>query len=157
MSTEAEDVKPVIRAEEDDQVIDTEESANVWKRPLPEVDEQEAAAARESKKAKVMNDSASKQRGARMFGMLKGTLNKFKEDTKKTGQSEASKRRNAVEARLSAKLRAEQEVSEKKADRARLDKSLRLDVNRKIDEKVLLDNIVSLISLLACFQAEVSG
>lgn len=141
MSTE-EDIKPTIETEER---LDVDE-ANVWKRPAPEsTPGEDDAAEREAKKAKVMNDSASRQRGARMFGMLKGTLNRFKEDTKKTASTEASKRRSAVESRLNAKLRAEQQVNEKRLARSKLEKTLRLDVNRKIEEKTMLDNIVCLL------------
>ena len=146
MSTE-EEVRPKTETIEADERLDVDE-ANVWKRPAPESMPGEDLDAerqeREAKKVKVMNDTASRQRGARMFGMLKGTLNRFKEDTKKTASTEASKRRSAVESRLNAKLRAEQEVNEKRLARSKMEKSLRLDVNRKIEEKTMLDNIVCL-------------
>jgi len=128
---------------EEELTIDTEEESNAWKRPAP-IDEDALAAEREAKKPKVLNDAKSRSRNSRMFGLLNGTLSKFKEDTKKTGQSDAQKRRAALESRLSAKLKAEQDLNQKKQSRAKEEKQLRLDVSRKIDEKVLLDNIVGL-------------
>lgn len=125
--------------DEEDTPLDAEDGASTWKRPVSEVQPEEQ---REVKRPKIVDDAATRKRGARMFGLLTGTLKKFKEETKKTGQSDAVKRRNAVEARLSAKLKAEQELGEKKAERSRTEKSLKLDVHRKIDEKVLLDSIV---------------
>lgn len=154
MSTE-EEIRPKTENVEADERLDVDE-ANVWKRPAPESMPGEDLDAerqeREAKKVKVMNDTASRQRGARMFGMLKGTLNRFKEDTRKTASTEASKRRSAVESRLNAKLRAEQEVNEKRLARSKMEKSLRLDVNRKIEEKTMLDNIVCFLSCILCAQ-----
>lgn len=147
------ETKPAVisTGEEDDQPIAFDEDANdTWKRPS-DSDLTQATEERQVKKAKIVDDKATKQRASRMFGFLKGTLRQFENEGKKIASSDAGKRRNAVEARLHSKLRAEQEAAEKKAGRSKQERSLRQDVSRKIDDKILLDNIVRLVPM-ACLR-----
>lgn len=143
------DEKPALKAEDDDTIeLDRDNGSNPWKRPAsqPPADDSSQISAPPAKRVKtnIQTDAASRQRGARMFGLLKGTLSKFQDDSSKTAKSDSMKRRAAIESRLQEKLKAEQDVSSKKSERAKLEKSLRLDVNRKMDEKGLLDAIVRL-------------
>ena len=118
--------------------------AATWKRPAPAVEEQDQTQQPSSKKARTSGASLSteKARGARMFGMLKGTLTKFQSDTAKSAKTQAAQNRQAIESRLHDKLRKETAEMEKKGERIKLEKTLRSDVFRKADELALLDTIV---------------
>ncbi|OAV91612.1 hypothetical protein PTTG_09399 [Puccinia triticina 1-1 BBBD Race 1] len=59
---------------------------------------------------KLKLTEADKKRSVRMFGALMGTLSKFQDETSKTKQTDAAKRRAAVESRLQAKLKLEAEA-----------------------------------------------
>jgi len=71
-------------------------------RPLDPADQQP--------RKKLKLTEADKKRSVRMFGALMGTLSKFQDETSKTKQTEAAKRRAAVESRLQAKLKLETEA-----------------------------------------------
>jgi len=90
------------------------------------------------KKRKV-EDVESKKRGKRMFGVLMGTLNKFKEEGNK--QSDATKRRQNIENRLTQKLREEQEENARRIAKEQEVKNLKTSIIRKEDEIATLDGI----------------
>ncbi|KAA1106302.1 hypothetical protein PGT21_032832 [Puccinia graminis f. sp. tritici] len=70
-------------------------------RPLDSADQQP--------RKKLKLTEADKKRNVRMFGSLMGTLSKFQDETSKIKQTDAAKRRAAVESRLQAKLKLEAE------------------------------------------------
>jgi len=117
-----------------------EEEGEDWTREPPKENGNSMAdSEREPKRAKITNDAASQKRGKRMFGVLMGTLNKFRDEG--TKQTDAAKRRIAIEERLAAKLKAEHEENERRLDRSRQEKQVKLDVVRKEEENGILDSI----------------
>ncbi|KAI9495469.1 pinin/SDK/memA/ protein conserved region-domain-containing protein [Zychaea mexicana] len=94
--------------------------------------------AQESKKPRLAMNADSRRRGQRMFGVLLGTLNKFKDDSKNT--SEAEKKRQEIESKTHEKLANEKkELAEKlEADKQRREREaalLRKREERLVEEK----------------------
>lgn len=83
---------------------------------------------------KLKLTEADKKRSVRMFGALMGTLSKFHDETSKTKQTEAAKRRAAVESRLQAKLKLEAEALHQLRALEVEETSLKTQVLRKADE-----------------------
>ncbi|KAI9312153.1 pinin/SDK/memA/ protein conserved region-domain-containing protein [Dichotomocladium elegans] len=86
----------------------------------------------EVKKPRVEMNADSKRRGQRLFGVLIGTLNKFKDESK--NQSEAEKKRHEIDTKLHEKLATEKkELAEKiQADRERRDQEMELTKRREL-------------------------
>ncbi|KAI8140593.1 pinin/SDK/memA/ protein conserved region-domain-containing protein [Fennellomyces sp. T-0311] len=98
----------------------------------------EGPGAQETKKPRLEMNADNKRRGQRMFGVLLGTLNKFKDDSK--NKSEAEKKREEIDSKLHEKLANEKkELAEKiQADRERREREtsvLRKREQRLIEEK----------------------
>ncbi|KAG2217888.1 hypothetical protein INT45_008064 [Circinella minor] len=92
----------------------------------------------ESKKPRLEMNADSRGRGQRMFGVLLGTLNKFKDDSKQ--KSDAERKRAEIDSKLHEKLANEKkELSEKlHADKQRRDREttlLKKREERMIEEK----------------------
>ncbi|POW11669.1 hypothetical protein PSTT_05119, partial [Puccinia striiformis] len=88
----------------------------------------------EQPRKKLKLTDADKKRSARMFGSLMGTLSKFQDETSKTKQTEAAKRRAAVENRLQTKLKLEAESLHRLRACEAEETSLKQHVLRKTDE-----------------------
>lgn len=96
--------------------------------------------------------------------MLQGTLSNFQKERSKTDKSDAvrpflcclqpkyviaelvrccvqARRRQDIEDRLRQKLRAEQEVSESKKERSKMERHLRLELHKRQDDRAMLDQI----------------
>ncbi|CDH56789.1 hypothetical protein RO3G_06038 [Lichtheimia corymbifera JMRC:FSU:9682] len=92
----------------------------------------------EAKKPRLEMSTASRRRGQRLFGVLLGTLNKFKDDSEK--RSEGEKKRQEIDTKLHEKLANEKkELAEKmQADKERREQELnmlRVRDQRILDEK----------------------
>ncbi|KAI9259447.1 pinin/SDK/memA/ protein conserved region-domain-containing protein [Phascolomyces articulosus] len=85
------------------------------------------AGTQECKKPRLAMNADSKRRGQRMFGVLLGTLNKFKDDTKH--KTDAEKKREEIDSKLHEKL-----VNEKKE----LEETMQADKERRDREATLL-------------------
>ncbi|KAI7886174.1 hypothetical protein K492DRAFT_178324 [Lichtheimia hyalospora FSU 10163] len=93
---------------------------------------------KETKKPRLEMSTASRRRGQRLFGVLLGTLNKFKDDSEK--RSEGDKKRQEIDTKLHEKLANEKkELAEKmQADKERREQELnmlRVRDQRILDEK----------------------
>lgn len=106
-----------------------------------EVEEKEKIQVPPSKRPRLAGADATRQK--RLFGVLTKTLSRFNEDTKK--ETEASKRRAAVEERLAAKLQEEKEAHEAKAGKEKARRNLKYDIMKKEDEKN------AFIAVVSCF------
>lgn len=91
-----------------------------------------------SKRPRLAPMDAGRQR--RLFGVLTKTLTQFKEDTKK--ETEASKRRAAVEERLASKMREETQALEARTSKEKAKRNLKYDLLKKEDERNALIAIV---------------
>lgn len=84
---------------------------------------------------KLKLTEADKKRSARMFGaLMQGTLSKFQDETKKTRQTDAAKRRAAVDNRLQAKLKVESEALHQIRAFEAEEKNLKHNTWRKAEE-----------------------
>ncbi|MBW0485847.1 hypothetical protein O181_025562 [Austropuccinia psidii MF-1] len=83
---------------------------------------------------KLKLTEADRKRSVRMFGALMGTLSKFHDETSKNKQTDAAKRRAAVESRLQAKLKVESEALHRLRAFEVEEKNLKQQVSRKAEE-----------------------
>ncbi|PLW09886.1 hypothetical protein PCANC_21196 [Puccinia coronata f. sp. avenae] len=113
-------------------------------RPLDSADHQP--------RKKLKLTEADKKRSVRMFGALMGTLSKFQDETSKTKQTEAAKRRAAVESRLQAKLKLEAEALHMLRAYEVEETNLKQQVIRKTDELGHLSELhtIKFANRLAC-------
>lgn len=117
-----------------------------------ETEEKEKIAVPPSKRPRLAGADATRQK--RLFGVLTKTLSRFNEDTKK--ETEASKRRAAVEERLATKLQEEKEAHEAKAGKEKARRNLKYDIMKKEDEKNAFIAVVSCafaVSIIEIMQA----
>ncbi|KAI9277776.1 pinin/SDK/memA/ protein conserved region-domain-containing protein [Sporodiniella umbellata] len=114
----------------------------------PEDDEQEIKAedteGEQAKRPRLEVSEAGKSRNKRLFGVLLGTLNKFKDDTEQT--SEVDKNRREINRKLQDKLYLEKKaVAEKmearKLEKERLEQLKREEVDKMIAEKKELQDV----------------
>ncbi|GAA6047512.1 hypothetical protein JCM3770_005783 [Rhodotorula araucariae] len=83
----------------------------------------------------------SRQRGARMFGVMMGTLQRAKREVSKVEQTDAGRKRAELQERLREKLSAERREAQDKAKREREAKELKLDILRREEELASADAI----------------
>lgn len=99
--------------------------------------EEEAAA---SRKRKLDGEQLEKKRSRRMFGLLQGTLNQAKEQTKKL--SGVSQQRQELEERLARKLGEEKAAMEVQTLKLRQQRELQSEISAKETEMYTLDSMV---------------
>ncbi|KAJ3196902.1 hypothetical protein HK101_007267 [Irineochytrium annulatum] len=98
MTEESQTLKRAREAEDDGEIVQVASTIEDVAAPVPQ--------------RPRLDDTQSKKRGQRMFGVLLGTLSKFKETS--TKKSEADLRREELEQRLQAKIQKQkEELSEK--------------------------------------------
>ncbi|KAJ3112564.1 hypothetical protein HDU96_004415 [Phlyctochytrium bullatum] len=83
----------------------------------------------EVKRPRIDNDPQQRKRGQRMFGVLLGTLSKFKETTNK--KTEAEIRREQLEQRLQEKLKKEHEELQERVRQDQETKRARIAAQRQ--------------------------
>ncbi|KAI9009791.1 pinin/SDK/memA/ protein conserved region-domain-containing protein [Gaertneriomyces semiglobifer] len=83
----------------------------------------------EVKRPRRTGDAQMKQRSQRLFGVLVGTLNKFKADT--GHKSEKEKQREELEKRLAEKLKKEKEEISEEVKKEREERAARIEEERK--------------------------
>ncbi|KAJ3188460.1 hypothetical protein HDU85_005612 [Gaertneriomyces sp. JEL0708] len=83
----------------------------------------------EVKRPRRTGDAQMKQRSQRLFGVLVGTLNKFKADT--GHKSEKEKQREELEKRLAEKLKKEKEEISEEVKKEREERTARIEEERK--------------------------
>ena len=106
--------------------------------PPRETDEQRA----DKKRKLEAVQKESRQRGARMFGVMMGTLQRAKREVKQVEQTDAGRKRAELQGRLREKLDAERREAIDKAQRDREAKDLKVDILRREEELAHADSIV---------------
>ncbi|GAA94389.1 uncharacterized protein L969DRAFT_105179 [Mixia osmundae IAM 14324] len=131
--------EPVL-ADDDEQVIDLGRSEQAQPEPLAAASDLELGQTAPTeggtqpaeplvKRKRVIDDEQSVKRSKRMFGVVMGTLSKFKEDTSKT--TKATQKRSDFEQRLADKLRAEAQELAERNERAKRKRILKSAVTAK--------------------------
>ncbi|KAK9766182.1 hypothetical protein K7432_004919 [Basidiobolus ranarum] len=87
----------------------------------------------ETKRPRLVEDKEVKRRGQRMFGMLLGTLNKIKDQSKH--KSEAEIKREKLEQKLQEKLKKEKEELAEKVKVEQESRKEKILAQRKVDER----------------------
>ncbi|KPV77960.1 uncharacterized protein RHOBADRAFT_50483 [Rhodotorula graminis WP1] len=105
--------------------------------PPRETDEQRAD---KKRKLEVLQNE-SRRRGARMFGVMMGTLQRAKREVNQVEQTDAGRKRAQLQGRLRDKLDAERREAMDKEHREREAKDLKLDILRREQELAHADSI----------------
>ncbi|GAA5857583.1 hypothetical protein JCM9279_005568 [Rhodotorula babjevae] len=105
--------------------------------PPRETDEQRA----DKKRKLEAVQKESRQRGARMFGVMMGTLQRAKREVKQVEQTDAGRKRAELQGRLREKLDAERREAMDKAQRDREAKDLKVEILRREEELAHADSI----------------
>ncbi|KAG1469826.1 hypothetical protein G6F56_003036 [Rhizopus delemar] len=89
------------------------------------------------KKPRLEDNEAGRRRNKRLFGVLLGTLNKFKDDTEQT--SEVDKKRREINQKLQDKLDLEKKALVEKMEARKLEKERLEQMKREEEEKIIAE------------------
>ncbi|CAO3686413.1 unnamed protein product [Rhizopus stolonifer] len=92
------------------------------------------------KKPRLEDNEAGRRRNKRLFGVLLGTLNKFKDDTEQT--SEVDKKRREINQKLQDKLDLEKKALVEKMEARKLEKERLEQMKREEEEKIVAEKKV---------------
>ncbi|KAL7746249.1 hypothetical protein RI367_008390 [Sorochytrium milnesiophthora] len=113
-------------------VEDNSQAAQRGKRRVADdsEDHEQRSEVHSEKRARV--DAALKQRGARLFGFIKSTLNKAVEDTRKS--EDLLKKRQEIQTTVKERIRKEKDDYERHARQERADRELQIRLTLQLDE-----------------------
>ncbi|ORE05085.1 hypothetical protein BCV72DRAFT_4307 [Rhizopus microsporus var. microsporus] len=89
------------------------------------------------KRPRLDMTEAGRDRNKRLFGVLLGTLNKFKDDTQNT--SEVDKRRREINQKLQEKLDLEKKAMAERTEARKLEKERMEQMKRQEEERILAE------------------
>ncbi|CAO3693079.1 unnamed protein product [Rhizopus microsporus] len=89
------------------------------------------------KRPRLDMTEAGRDRNKRLFGVLLGTLNKFKDDTQNT--SEVDKKRREINQKLQEKLDLEKKAMAERTEARRLEKERMEQMKRQEEERILAE------------------
>ncbi|KAG1225342.1 hypothetical protein G6F35_003466 [Rhizopus arrhizus] len=89
------------------------------------------------KRPRLEINEAGRNRNKRLFGVLLGTLNKFKDDTEQT--SEVDKKRREINQKLQEKLDSEKRAIVEKIEARKLEKERMEQMKKKEEEKIIAE------------------
>ncbi|EIE81333.1 hypothetical protein G6F46_001347 [Rhizopus delemar] len=120
-------------------VIPTNSSVASSKRAVDETEDKttENEKPQEIKRPRLEINEAGRNRNKRLFGVLLGTLNKFKDDTEQT--SEVDKKRREINQKLQEKLDSEKRAILEKIEARKLEKERMEQMKKKEEEKIIAE------------------
>ncbi|KAG1504543.1 hypothetical protein G6F54_000929 [Rhizopus delemar] len=123
-------------------VIPTNSSVASSKRAVDETEDKttENEKPQEIKRPRLEINEAGRNRNKRLFGVLLGTLNKFKDDTEQT--SEVDKKRREINQKLQEKLDSEKRAILEKIEARKLEKERMEQMKKKEEEKIIAEKKV---------------